>query len=219
MLCGRPAGLQRPACPAAVAPSRWRRPGVARAWIPTRTRTAAAGRQRGSARPLGTARRRLRRRCGRSRAAVRVGGQLGSALPPQRRRVLYSPSLRAPPGRAGPGPSAAPPVPRERWSGGDTSLPLCRCQSRAASGVAGARGSRGGALGGGSARRWPASCRGQSPFPGRFAGTAGPVGGFPLPCNCFPPKVGVDCLSGVILYARKSHVLEGGLKRSRSQVF
>lgn len=153
-----PPGLQRPACPAAVVPPRWRRPGATRALRRTRTRTAAARRQRGSGRPPGIALRRRRRCC----AAVRVGGQLGSAL--------SSPPVWAEPLLA-------------RGSGGQEG------ERSAFSGAAGAQGSRGGALGRG---RCAASRRDRRPFPGGLSATARPVGSFLFPKNCFSPKVGVD---------------------------
>lgn len=96
--CTAAARPQRPACTAAAAPSTWRRPGPAgaRTRTRTRTRTAAARRPRGSGRRPGAA----RRRGGRSRPAVRGGGQPGSAFPPQRRRGLpaWAGPLRGCPG-------------------------------------------------------------------------------------------------------------------------
>lgn len=94
--CTAAARPQCPACTAAAAPSTWRRPGPAGARTRTRTQTAAARRPRGSGRRPGAA----RRRGGRSRPAVRGGGQPGSAFPPQRRRGLpaWAGPLRGCPG-------------------------------------------------------------------------------------------------------------------------
>lgn len=163
MLRGRPAGLQRPAFPAAVAPSRWRRPGLARAWTRTRTptRTAAAGRQRDSGRPPGTALR--RRRCRWSRAAVRIGDRLGSALPA---------GLGRPP----------PQLLLPRGSGGQAGALLCRGARVGAAG----RGARLGPAGG---RLLCGLLPGPEPLPGQvISATAWPVGSFPFPSELFPRR-------------------------------
>lgn len=176
------AGLQLPACTAAVpqrpacpALARWRRPGAARARTATaaRTRTAAGKRPRGSGRRPGTApRRRRRRRCGRSRAAVRAVDRLDSPSP--LRRALPSVPRPAAPVR---------PLGSSSWPAG---IPLCR-----GAGVT---------TEGGSARPspghvWPPA------GPRAPSRQSWPEGSFPAPSQLLSLEEGQGCLSGIILYA------------------